>query len=697
MLGVLPTLLLALATPPAIAQPEDLLAGHPRASYADVKEIDAMETALRESMAAHERHSFSRGWWGWDRLRCRYVDGGRKDANALKILRAVFRGLILDRHRRLEAKGEGDLLYLYYTTLKGDSKESVLNIGGRKVYRDLHGGGYHGGWGGAARMRIYLELADQNMLTTEEKERFRGIVHQSLESKFIDFKAKAQSANNHSFGNAGGVALALKHFPGAPQAAAARAWIDRIWAHLAGFGDWTEWTYYPYGPIFLHGMIDVAEATGRIESDRDLINAVGARCLGFVHGSGVRGNPNSGAQRRKDLSAIYADPWQVGYYDVETSVRDGHFWYRLAQHYKNPDYLWAAEQVTLGGRPPGGVVPAAYQSAYDRRFAWFAERNIVPRVPASRAMVGLLSATSKKIPERLYLTSGRQAGKPFAAFFLYERKDAHLDNVSGHLYEYSAGGAKFLHTSGKYNNVYTGNELRGGGTGEESLDLLLVLHQRHEFPVHPDRQGDKLDHLRRGSIVHLPDFAVAQNNDAGDSYGQFAFDHYYGEGSRWIRRAVLTAEGCLVVADQFTGGESLGRDYLAGPVWHLGVDENTATGHRERNWFDAPALDRAWWQTDAPRVVLYFHDDRKCKFGTLRQSHSQDVGPSVTTFASRPINAGRSEHFLSVFFPHPQAKSPREVASQIKTTVAKEGSFQAAVGSATVTIKTDGSWSVVRQ
>ena len=53
------------------AEQDPLLSGHPRESYMDVKNIDEMEIALRKSMAAVERHSFSRGWWGWDRLRCR--------------------------------------------------------------------------------------------------------------------------------------------------------------------------------------------------------------------------------------------------------------------------------------------------------------------------------------------------------------------------------------------------------------------------------------------------------------------------------------------------------------------------------------------------------------------------------------------------------------------------------------------------
>ena len=67
----------------------------------------------------------------------------------------------------------------------------------------------------------------------------------------------------------------------------------------------------PYGPIFLH--------------------AIGRRCLSFVHGGGVRGNPNAyahatfpdGKDRQQD---IYANPWNQGYDEVEQAPRDGHFW-----------------------------------------------------------------------------------------------------------------------------------------------------------------------------------------------------------------------------------------------------------------------------------------------------------------------------------------------------------------------------------
>ncbi|MEE3373039.1 MAG: hypothetical protein VX346_27145 [Planctomycetota bacterium] len=673
-----------------------LLSGHPRETYRDVEEIDAMEEALRSSLATRQRYSFSRSWWKWDRLRCRYVDGGRVDVNALKILRAVFRGLVLDWHARLQSRGEGDLLYLFFTTLKGDRNEKVLAVEDRVLLRDVHGGGYHGGWGGAARMRIYEELSRGGMLGEEERHRFRRIVFQSMERRIIDFEQGAQTANNHSFGNAGGVALALKLFPEVPQADAARAWIDRIWGHLSALQDWKEWNYYPYGPIFLHGMLDVAEATGRIESERALIQAVGNRCLGFVHGGGVRGNPNSGASVRRNLAEMYQDPWNVGYYDVEASARDGHFWYRLAQHYRIPEYLWAAEQVTLGGRPPGGVVPDVYSSAYQRRFAWFSVRDMTPRVPADQASVAYLSGQVARIPERLYLHSGRSPGRPFVAYFLYDQKDQHLDNVSGHLYEFSVNGAKFLHTSGKYNNTYSGENLKGGGTGEESLDLLLVLHKRHSFPLHPDRQGDQRDPLRRGSLQHDDCLVLAENNEQGDAFGRFGFRNYYGAESRWIRSSVLTEEGYLVVCDQFTGGPSLAADYRAGPVWHLASDDERRQGARTQNWFDAPALDHAWWQEHERRVVLYFHPAPAQHYGVLKQSHSQDVDPHVNHFAWRPIVAGETAHFVSLLVPHSVAETAGDIVARIKTVVDANGNVRATIGSTTVEMDGADSWSVRR-
>jgi hypothetical protein len=692
-----------IAIPGSLAWADDLLTGHPRPSYEDVEDIDAMATALQKSLASRNSYSFSRGWWGWDRLRCRYVDGGRKSGNELKILAAVFRGLILDWHAKLEAKDEGDLMFIFYTTTSGDKVKRKLEGDDRILRRDYHGGGYHGGWGGAARMRIYEELAARGVLSDDEKVRFKKIVFQSLEKRFINFEAKAQTAYNSSYGNAGGVALAIKLFPDAPQAKQAQAWLDRIWKDFSNFGDWTEWNYYPYGPIFLHGMLDIAEATGRIESDRELIKSVGGRCLEFLHGGGVRGNPNSGVRMRKSYESVYADPWNYGYYDVEQSARDGHFWYRMAQHFEDREFLWAAEQVTLGGRTARGNASDEYWSAYKKRFGWFSERDILPEIPRGTASIGLLSPAKQKIHERIFLRPGRLPGDPTAAFFLYDKKDRHLDNDSGHLYEYIAHGAKLLHSSGKYNNVYSGTDLRGGGVGEESLDLLLVMHQRHQFPIHPDRKGDERDFMRRGSIKNLAAFSRAENNDAEDSFGQYAFQDYYGPGSRWIRRSVLTREGILVVADHYVGGEGLGEDYVAGPVWHLAVSEKSGESsdaikivEQKENWFDAPAFAHAWWQREKVRVLLRIHQDGPLKFGRVRQRHSQDLDPNITCFAWRPITRGKEARFLSVFLPYLSGENPSALSAAIKTEVTPSGEWIAQLRGIKIRIEKDGQWSVVR-
>ena len=674
---------------------ENILSEHPRHDYLNVGDIDQLENDLRQALGGLESYSFSRSWWKWDRLRQRYVDGDRRDKNAIRILRAVFRGLILDWYARCEKRGEGDLFYIFFTTSSGNKVQRQAEDG-RTLRRDHHGGGYHGGWGGACRMRIFEELVRQNMFTDAEQATMKKIVYQSLEPRFLDFKRGSQHADNHSFGNGGGVALGIKLFPDVPQAKEARAWLERIWNHMAEFGDWTEWNYYPYGPIFLHGMLDIAEATGRIESDGKLINAIGKRCLQFNHGGGVKGGPNCGIRQRSDLSAVYADPWNVGYYDVETSSRDGNFWYRMAQHYKNPEYLWAAEQVALGGRPPNGQIPQAYQLAYNKRFAWFVKRGIEPRVPKMQAKVGLLSELNHQVKERIYLNSGVEPDKPYAAFFLYDKKDSHLDNVSGFLYEYSYNGAKLLHSSGKYNNVYSGNDLRGGGSGNESLDALLVVHNRHQFPVHPDRLGDNRDYRRMYMAKHLPDLATAKNNDSGDAYGQFGFTDYFGPDSQWIRKAVLTAEGYLIVADEYQVGQALGRDYHAGPVWHLARVEGRKPGRQEENWFIAPAFAQAWWQKEKMSVAVYIHDHRQMVYGTVNQNCSQDLDLNTTAYAYRLIEAGKIERFLSVLIPHKLSTPSGEVVRGVKTSISKKGKYSAFIGGLNIEMGRNGNWSVNR-
>ena len=201
--------------------------------------------------------------------------------------------------------------------------------------------------------------------------------------------------------------------------------------------------------------------------------------------------------------------------------------------------------------------------------------------------------------------------------------------------------------------------------------------------------------MRRGSIRHLAGLARAENNKTADSFGQFGYEHYYGKGSRWTRRVVLTAEGCLVVADEYVPGKSLGSDYQAGPVWHLAPKAGVVPGRSESNWFAAPAFDRAWWQKDAIGVLLFFHDDGGLQYGSLKQTHSQDTDPNVTVFAFLPVKAGERERFLSVLVPHASNSPAAGVAAKVQTSITKEGVFKATIAGARIRIGA-GSWRVER-
>lgn len=415
---------------------ESLAKDHPRPSYDDVKDIEAMARALRESKPAIQR-----GAWEWDRLLSRYLDGGRKEKNVIVILQAYFRS-ILDR------EGKGDR------------------------YKSFFYG--HGAWGSGGRLRIYQELVRQKMLTAEEQALFREIISESLKSSF-DYSMSERSANNRPYGVNGGTAIALQMFPDLPQAKSHRRWLDAQWLELAEYGDTTETNYYPYGPIYLDGLLDMAEGMGKFETERQFLHAHVSRYLDYVHGGGVRGNPNSGSLVDLDRTRAYADPWNSEYY--KGARNDAHVWYRLAKEYRSPEFLWASEQASLGGRPPEGrEVPAGYQAALKRRYQWFLDQGIEPSVPAGGAKIGYYSPQKHKVPERLYLCPNRKSGKPFASFYLYDRNNNYMhynDDVMGQIYEYCVDGAKFLHTSGKYNS----NAMKLPA----SYDAFWVQHPSLEF------------------------------------------------------------------------------------------------------------------------------------------------------------------------------------------------------------------------
>ena len=127
----------------------------------------------------------------------RYIDEGRCDQNALKLLSAYFRGAVFDRYHALAVKGEDEMFYIFNTSM--DTTELTQDSGHKVFELNVHGGGGHGGWGSHARMLIYEELVKQEVLNRKEQILFEKIVVQSLSPKFLNFNRLERGANNRPY------------------------------------------------------------------------------------------------------------------------------------------------------------------------------------------------------------------------------------------------------------------------------------------------------------------------------------------------------------------------------------------------------------------------------------------------------------------------------------------------------------------
>ena len=811
-------------------------------SFSDV-EISAMAAQVRKS-----NPQMHRGGWEWDRLLARYVDGHRQEAGALKILQGYFMS-ILDRYDNIVKEGRGD----EFNLLSG-----------------------HKAWGAGGRMRIYEELVHYEMLTAHQREKFRMIVSQSL-ARSYDYPMLERGVNNRPYGMNGGPAVALRLFPNMPNLKKHRRWLDALWRELIEYGDTTETNYYPYGPLLLQGLLDMANGMDKFKANRELLYALAKRYLDYVHGGGVRGNPNSGARVIGDRKKIYVDPWNAEYYAGAEGVNDGDVWYRLAKEFRDPEFLWASEQVLLGGRPPcAQAPPPEYLEAYNCRYAWFVKQGIQPEVPTGRSKIGYYSPLKYKVPERIYLGPGRESGKPFVSFYVYDRNNNYMhccDDAAGRLYEYCVDGAKLLHSSGKYNNRFL---------GQVGYDLLSILPPDMAFPVQPNgemggesedtwkmaslslpfclncrtapdsknwlfddsigkfRRTDdpdfgfaygnmdgywylnnqfhlnsiqlgkfdkptaiqnlrlagpkgkvilaalntvpenlKVFHQRKGeesreltgderkrafslinegrhggkslrlnvppgvclSLVyerlnldfdanneytrvsfdykgsgqglmlndrirpryHRPTYnrggvlvrdSLRAENQGDDSFGQFTYRNYFGAHSKWTRQTVLTAEGHLIVRDEYLPGLDV-DGFQAAPCWLLRGEGEAETA--SRNWYDAPAMDHAWWQTQKKRVLLYMHPGDCLAFGQVEHNASQDIGGKIhSTFAKAILKAGKPQIWLSVLQPFNEGTDPKTIVARINTKVDSKGSTEAEMRGMKISIQADGTWSVNR-
>ena len=450
-------------------------------SYQQSEDIEQAAELLRKQTAEAKTHSFSRDWFDWELLLRRYIDEGRCDQNALKLLSAYFRGAVFDRYHALAVKGEDEMFYIFNTSM--DTTELTQDSGHKVFELNVHGGGGHGGWGSHARMLIYEELVKQEVLNRKEQILFEKIVVQSLSPKFLDFNRLERGANNRPYKNTGGIAAAIRIFPQMPRVRELALWIDRQWRELAEHGDIFEVNHFPYGGLHLSGIFDIAAETGKIkeQDNRKLVYTIAKRYLLMNHSMGVRGNPNSAAQANAHFTTreMFDDPWHAPYYG-DILIPD--FWYRVAQEFGDSEFLWAAVQTSIGPEPiiNGNKhdMHGQWKEAYTKRFGWFIEHGIEPQIPQSGSSISLLSPEIHYIPERLYLCTGREMDQPFASFYLFDRNNEYMHcfgDAMGRLYEYCVDGAKLIGSSGKYNGIFM---------GQAYYDMLMVRHPADAFPMH---------------------------------------------------------------------------------------------------------------------------------------------------------------------------------------------------------------------
>ncbi len=197
----------------------------------------------------------------------------------------------------------------------------------------------------------------------------------------------------------------------------------------------------------------------------------------------------------------------------------------------------------------------------------------------------------------------------------------------------------------------------------------------------------------RGAI--LVRSSLRAENRGDDSFGQFTFRNYNGARSRWTRQTVLTAEGFLVVRDVYEPCRDV-DGYRAAPCWLLTAEGEVQSG--DRNWFDAPARDHAWWQERKKRVLLHLHRGEGLTIGQVAHRVSPDIGgPGVhNSFARATVRAGRPQIWLGVLRPFDDGEDAAAVAARITTDVDEHGAATARIGDVEVTIEASGAWRVRR-
>ena len=86
----------------------------------------------------------------------------------------------------------------------------------------------------------------------------------------------------------------------------------------------------------------------------------------------------------------------------------------------------------------------------------------------------------------------------------------------------------------------------------------------------------------------------------------------------------------MVVRDVYESGKAT-DGCQAGPCWQFRSEGEPQVHPPERNWFDAPVWDHAWWQKQKKRILVSVHAAQGQTYGIARHRTSADISRSIPT------------------------------------------------------------------
>jgi len=189
-----------------------------------------------------------------------------------------------------------------------------------------------------------------------------------------------------------------------------------------------------------------------------------------------------------------------------------------------------------------------------------------------------------------------------------------------------------------------------------------------------------------------------------DQYGICSYDGVYTYDSQWTRKSLLTAEGYLIVVDEYIPGAAA-EGMIGGPVWQLMNPPEAGP-----SWFDAVA-----GMHKDKKLLVYFHPDRKNKYAVQCQFKILGLPDFYATYAQTRFVANMPARFISVLIPHDASIPPEKVLNKtvrnnvvadrtpgVNTQLSPEGDAFISLYSVktkqniNIELKSDGGWSVKR-